>query len=268
MKYIVVSGCSYTQEYDAFKDPGSHYDFDKWPDLLRDMFDPNAEVINVAQSGAGNEFIYTSLKENILKIDPKDILIAIAAWSGCMREDWIPLLPSNIVSNKRVITWRSIPSGRNTAAPKDVDFMTARTNNWRWSLGALCKHLDIKFVDFNMLCGTSEESHMKDPMWKILDPNQSLSQQTAKRIGFPSTVSATELLFCSKDDILSYYQHLRDPKSLGRHFINYDSRGSNSYDCVATYSEYTISKDDQHPNIQGHKKIAEWIYDEIQRLGY
>ena len=231
MKYIVVSGCSYTQEYEAFKDPGSHYDFDKWPDLLRDMFDPNAAVINVAQSGAGNEFIYTSLKENILKIDPKDILIAIAAWSGCM---------------------------------------TARTNNWRWSLGALCKHLDIKFVDFNMLCGTSEESHMKDPMWKILDPNQSLSQQTAKRIGFPSTVSATELLFCSKDDILSYYQHLRDPESLGPLAlpINYDGRGSNSYDCVATYSEYIISKDDHHPNIQGHKKIAEWIYDEIQRLGY
>jgi|TARA_B110000908_G_scaffold142938_1_gene171521 hypothetical protein len=259
MKYIVVSGCSWTSPYRAKYDRGgTSYDFVKWPDHLRNMIDCDAELINFGRSGMGNEFIYTSLKDAILEIDPKDILLVVAAWTGCRREDWITHDPS--LRDKQ---WESIIPRHEgyTRYSKDLDFMVAKSNNWRWSLGSLCKQLGVRLVDFNMLCASSEESHAKDPMFDLIDPRQSLSQQKAERLGLPSTTSVGELLFCNREAIYNYYW------GRSKRLTSYNALPEVQYE-VCIDPKQRIAIDDSHPHAQGHKQIAEWIYDEIQRLGH
>tara|TARA_B100000768_G_scaffold162767_1_gene163550 strand:+ start:1626 stop:2402 length:777 start_codon:yes stop_codon:yes gene_type:complete len=258
MKYIVVSGCSFSSSYAPRMDRGIGYDFVKWPYHLRDMIDCDAEVINVARSGMGNEYIYTSLKDTLLEIDPKDILLVIAAWSGCRREDWITHDPSMLERE-----WTSVipkPDGY-TRYSKDLDFMIAKSNNWRWSLGSLCKQLGVRLVDFNMLCSSTEESHKKDLMFDLIDPRQSISQQNAKRLGLPLTISVAELLFCNRKQICKYYW------GNSERLTSYNNLPELQYE-VCIDPKHRIEITDSHPNAQAHKQIAEWIYDEIQRLGH
>ena len=264
MKYVIVSGCSWTSPYNPRMDRGSHYDFVKWPDHLKNMIDRDAELINLAQSGQGNEYIYTTLKNTLLEIDPKDILLVVAAWSGCMREDWVAPEMVEIQEIKQK-SWRGIRPhyGSYTRYTKDFEYMIAKSNNWRWSLGGLCKQLGVKLVDFNMICNSSEESHTKDPLFGLIDPRQSISQQNGERLGLPSTISVAELLFCDRKEIRKYYWGEWEGKS--KQVTSYTN--PKDYE-VKLDPKYRLEKHDNHPNDQGHKEIAEWIYDEIQRLGH
>ena len=84
-KILLVSGCSYTHKdwCSDFHDIGPNA-WPFWPEILGKKLD--MEVINLAQSGAGNEYIYFSLLDKIATID--NIGLVIPAWSVCQRRDW------------------------------------------------------------------------------------------------------------------------------------------------------------------------------------
>jgi hypothetical protein len=233
MKYLIVSGCSYTAKHHCWEDKNgkNHVDI-KWAEHLKNMIDPNAEVINLGRSGAGNEYIYTSLKDEILKIDPKDILLVMAAWSGSTREDWkVP--PS---SDSSPPEWVHDNFGHRSNRPsylhKDSYFMESRTHNWRWSLQRLSEQLGFKYLEFNMLNNLGEDLSKETPthpMYELMNPILSLTECYAISMGYGVGASIDDMILLKED---------------------------------------RISEDDSHPNAQGHKKIAEWIYNEIQRLGH
>ena len=237
MKYIIVSGCSYTAKGHCWEDEDGKYHVDiKWAEHLKNMIDPNAELINVGQSGAGNEYIYTSLKDEILKIDPKDILLVMAAWSGSTREDW-KCPPHKIGKPPR---WAQDNFGNRSNRPsqyhKDNYFMESRTHNWRWSLQRLAEQLDFKYLEVNMLNNVGRPHFSKGccglpthPMYKLMNPMLSLTECYAISMGYAVGASVDDMILLKED---------------------------------------RISEKDSHPNAQGHKKIAEWIYNEIQRLGH
>ena len=86
-KYLIVSGDSFTH-----KDmrSGCYPDMDtswpKWPELLGKKL--NMEVINLAYSGAGNEYIFSTLQDCIVDIPKEQIGLVIAAWSQAQRGDF------------------------------------------------------------------------------------------------------------------------------------------------------------------------------------
>ncbi|SVA88126.1 uncharacterized protein METZ01_LOCUS140980, partial [marine metagenome] len=57
----------------------------KWPELLAKKLD--MEVINLAHMGAGNEYIFASLLEQMISIPLKEIGLILPAWTQCKRKD-------------------------------------------------------------------------------------------------------------------------------------------------------------------------------------
>lgn len=87
-KLLLVSG-------DSFADPqfrsSSHPEMDvswpKWPELMAKKLD--MKLINLGRSGAGNEYISSSLQDVIVRLDDKSqIGLVIAGWSQCFRHDY------------------------------------------------------------------------------------------------------------------------------------------------------------------------------------
>ena len=234
MKYLIVSGCSFTAKDHSWQFQGRQRVDKKWPAHLKDMIDPNLTLINLAHSGAGNEYIYTSLKNEILKLEPDDIFLVIAAWSGGMRDDWESPYKQFQKNHNWVHENLAYKSNHLKRFHKARDFMAARTTNWRWCLQKLSKELNFDYIEVNMYndpcLAFIEEMRLNaynDPMYKSL--NSSLTDSHNIQMGYDVTTSINDFLLLDED---------------------------------------RVSKDDHHPNSDGHKKIAEWMYNEIQHMGY
>ena len=88
MKYLIVSGDSNTtDDFDSLSHPDMDFSYVKWPALLGRKL--GMKVINVARSAHGNEYIYSTLRDEIVKIEDKSqIGLVIAAWSQAPRKDY------------------------------------------------------------------------------------------------------------------------------------------------------------------------------------
>ena len=65
-KILLASGCSYTtHNYNSHYHTDMKCDWPKWPEILADKL--GMDCINVGQSGAGQEYIYTSIVNDINK---------------------------------------------------------------------------------------------------------------------------------------------------------------------------------------------------------
>ena len=78
MSKLIVSGCSYTDNLYT-----RDFGFTTWPELLADKL--GMECINLGASGAGNDYILSSLMEVMFE---KDIGLMIAMWSEFERIDF------------------------------------------------------------------------------------------------------------------------------------------------------------------------------------
>ena len=74
MKKLIVSGCSYVDNY--ARTIGLD-EWPIWPELLADRLD--MELINLGKSGQGNEYIYSTLIDTVIK--EKNIGLVIAMWT-------------------------------------------------------------------------------------------------------------------------------------------------------------------------------------------
>ena len=227
MKYLIVSGCSFTSAYKEYVDLNDNYDFKKWPEILRDKLCPDAKLINVAFSGAGNDYILHSLINKLVNLPKQSEVLCIAAWTGCTRESWITESKGLGQQGYDKDLWihdnitHDLKKGKVEYYRKSSAFCAHTSNVYRYMLGKFCNELNVNLVDFNMLEDSTEMRD--DPFFKFINPNQSL--------------------FETYDSIFKIIPELNDEK-------------------------FKIAKDDRHPNLDGHKLIAERVYNEIQRMGY
>ena len=82
-KKLVVAGDSWTASL-LWPDGPNGPSFRSWPIFLSDMLD--MDVVNVAQSGRGNEFIYNKIIDQLSF--EKNIGLAIVMWSEHTRWDF------------------------------------------------------------------------------------------------------------------------------------------------------------------------------------
>ena len=83
---LLVSGCSYTDSQFWIKRGKGPC----WPDFLTEKL--NMSLINVAQGGAGNEYIYSSILDTL--VVNKNIKFVIVMWSEFQRTDFERLYDS------------------------------------------------------------------------------------------------------------------------------------------------------------------------------
>ena len=86
-KILLVSGCSFTTDkYTSIQHPEEDMSWDKWPKILAKML--NMDYVNLAKSGAGNEYISNTIIDQIETMDKSKIGLVIPAWSQCRRRDY------------------------------------------------------------------------------------------------------------------------------------------------------------------------------------
>lgn len=238
-KILLVSGCSYTQhnfisvmhpELDCSAWP-------KWPELLAEKL--NMDCVNLAMSGAGNEFIYSTLLDYITQNDISNIGLVMAAWTQNQRKDFTNKF--DLWTNLRID-----PHG-------DVFGWMHKSLRYYVSFKILCEHYKLPYAHFQML----------HPFKDVLDglrPGEKdiLSGEFHKdfKYEFNGNVKEAEeklLKIIMKYDTLLDENFLGWPmvKKLGGWYMNDGLK------------DYKISELDRHPNSEGQKLIMEKLYDRL-----
>ncbi len=229
-KTLIASGCSWTNEnFWSDSNPDIDCSWPKWPELLAKKLD--MECINLGRSGAGNEYIFSSLLDQIKQTNKDNIGLVISAWTQTNRKD---------------IKVRGIWKHNNKLpdyAVNSIDGNIDKSLIYYYSLQEICKSKKIPLKQFQMLpffrsnkelpkglliCTREVNILYNNPYFKKIDNNF---------IGWPTERRLGGFNFC--DDILDIY---------------------------ANEKTYCISDLDNHPNAKGHEKIAEFLYDRFSTM--
>ena len=182
MDYLIVSGCSFTSS--RWRDLPDKTHVIAWPDYLRDKF-PNAQLLNFAENGAANDYIFYSLIQGLKTIEPGSKIMCIAAWTSNCRESWLTEdknigIKSNYDERRLWIHDNFTHDRRKGKVPyyiKTQKFNAQRINLYRYALGKFCDDLNVTFYDFNML----EEEYplgIGCPYELLINPKQSLFKKS------------------------------------------------------------------------------------------
>jgi hypothetical protein len=236
-KTLIASGCSFTNENFT---SDFHHDMDcswpKWPELLAKKLD--MDFINLGHSGAGNEYIYTSLLDEIIKIDLNDIGLVMPAWSQAQRKDikirnkWKHLdgfRDIMIYSEKNYDPMKQILG--------DINYRIEQSLLLYYSLQEICKSRKIPLYQFQMIPLYDNDTKKREIL-KSLYNNSYYNEIDNNFLGWPTN------------------------KFLGGYNIRkYVLKGDNNDEKL----KYQISKLDVHPNANGQNKITEFLYEQINR---
>jgi len=133
VKTLLVSGCSWTDpNFESVHHPEMDTSWKKWPEILAEKLELN--LVNVAFSGSGNQYIYTSLLDKIVELD--NIALVIAGWSKGCRSDYEQSdVRKNIMHDNR----------------GDVDYFIKRNLRYFYSLQTVCAYHNLPLKHFHML---------------------------------------------------------------------------------------------------------------------
>lgn len=228
-KILLVSGCSFTTDnFISMFHPEMDCSWEKWPHILAEKLDMTC--INLAQSGSGNEFIYSSLIDKIESMDKSKIGLVIPAWSQCQRRDF------QLHNRHNHPRWRA--EMYDTFG--DIQYWIKKSLRYYHSFQIYCEYNKIPYKQTQMI------ELYKDYLWERCHPNYSDS------------------IKASFDMILEspHYSKLND-----KSFIGTPKIVSNVQDDLTRGRtkdiNFRVSEEDKHPNENGQKMIAEYIYENL-----
>jgi hypothetical protein len=253
-KVLLVSGDSFT---DPFNRSASHPLLDcswpKWPELLAEKLD--MDCINLGRSGTGNNYIYSSLRDFILKHPKKyngktytpihndRIGLIIAGWSQGFRTDW---------QFGKYGRWRH----ERMPIKKDGDI-----------LGWLHESLNY-YLDFQTLCNSESLKFMHVQMIPMYIEYIRGLPPTEQQIIYDG-------LDREKDSVSYSGDKAKVLKEIEKIYDDYDPLIDN---CLFWKNEslnislfgewpnhYVISEADNHPNAGGHELIAQTLFKHYEK---
>ena len=243
MKYLIVGGDSFSDKgFRSTDHPELDTSWPKWPELLAEKL--GMECINLAVGGKGNEFIYSTLQDQILSMSNKDeIGLVIAAWSQCQRRDYqlgeyAPRPPNNI----------SIPT-RNWREDKidtrgDLLYFIRRSLRYYSAFEILCERYDIPYMHFQMI-------------------DLYVDYLAGRFRGQKSPVECDESTILKI--ILGYDKIIDTSKFIGWPCAN--KLGGGPLNRIVfgekNMNQYVISEEDPHPNADGQVALADYIYNNL-----
>ena len=250
MKYLIVSGDSYTDnDFRSSCYPDMDVSWPKWPELLGKKL--NMKVINLAQAGSGNDYIYSRLLDTIQEIPKEEIGLVIAAWSQAMRQDY----QTGELNNK--LSWRN----NRMLADGDLLYWVRRSLRIYSSFEILCQRYDLPYMQFQKI------DLYKDYIDGLPPTEQEIIEDGkdfyTDRLTYPGDKEQDEINIMKL--IMNYDKHLDTSKfmgwpitrTLGGWPVNRGVMGWN----VIEEEPYVIDETDNHPNAKGQELIAEYIHD-------
>ena len=270
-KILLASGCSMTDSnYVSETNPEIDCSWPKWPELIAKKLD--MECINLGRNGAGNEYIYSSLLEKIL--EKKDqIGLVMPAWSQCQRKDYQEW---NKWKQKRFE-----PDG-------DVFSWLRKTLRYMISLQLVCERYNIPYKQFQMinlfdgwisgLSKTDEQlyENRNNPNYEFKytysgDRNKDRIKLQKILMEYEPYINVKDFIGWPTTGVLGGYNVeektiKKSKKELDELWnnINPKEQTMDNFLIERGYEfqkELIVSEWDQHPNGNGHEKIAEFLYD-------
>jgi len=260
-KKLIAIGCSFTEHYlTSDQSPNLNFDFPRWPQHLADMLD--MECVNLGKAGAGNDYILAKTVDATLK--EKNIGLVVLMWSEWRRmgfqchtdwNKWFYITDHDpVVESKKYILEKQNPphATRNTLRTfihaekilRDIPYMFLQGTQ------------NVVFRRSPTAQGSIRETAneiLKSPYLDYIENNIS-----DKFIGWPLM---KEIGGYCIDDILNKEEPL-----------HYRYRGTLRY-YVSTFGgdkkdppKFRISDQDMHPNDEGHKFIAEFLYEQYKEI--
>ena len=232
MKYLIVSGDSWT-DANYYSTPNGRLkcDWPKWPELLAEKL--NMQVINLAHSGRGNEYIYSTILDKITE-QPDNIGMVIAAWSSPERRDFYS------------DSWHTI-------IPDDTGsflYFIQRSFRFFYSFQQLFESLNLKYKQVLMI------PFFKTFLWEC--SNDFLEEIRDDMGPLDERAILKSIINCPYIDKIKEKNFIGWPcvEELGGYSIKDKLNPGRSLD-------FQIAENDPHPNSKGHELIANYIYDRL-----
>lgn len=215
---MIVSGDSFTaSDYQSIHYPKINCDWAGWPELVADELD--MECINLARSGSGNEYIYSSLLDEVNKHKIEDIGFVFAGWTQAGRMDWT--IKDYWKSDHVISSFL-----QNTMPGGDEQHQIKKTLRYQYSFQQVMKSLALPFAHIQMV--------------RLVRETPNSIPQHLRNMPIANHNFKFEKTF------IDYTRH-------------YKWGAESEIVPNTPNDKYRIGKDDGHFNGEGHKLFAEYI---------
>lgn len=248
-KILLVSGCSFTDpNMRSTFHPEMNCDWPKWPELVAKELD--MDCVNLADSGAGNEKIYSSISDYLtqpyavrkgMTYHKPDIGLVVAAWSQGHRRDWSE---RKLVSRTQK---RDMWTNTNWDDKGDLYYWLLKSVRYQYAYQNLCKQLKLPYVQFQMI--SLWRAYV---FFKIESPTD--TKEEGSKIKKHWETEMKECLAATGYNELMNSNFLGWPGDVISNTY-WNQKSWTLKDCLKRQDK--ISDEDVHPNKQGHEKLAE-----------
>ena len=275
-KYLIVSGCSWADPEQYSEDPKVSNDivknYHRWPNILADKL--NMKLINFGKYASGNEYICSSLIDNILAMsedERSNIGLVIAAWSEAKRTDFEfkkndnDYYVKNLFENKykeyrynKKYIWDSVLY--TDPLRGDMFYRVKQSIRYMYMLQTFLKHNNIPYKMVQSV-----------PLEKLpnlgTEFNLGLAFGTSQR----SLQGAKEVEDIFKQQVADELSQFPIYNLIDKNnFISWPILNSSLYkkldrakDFISNLNVKTDGRQDNHPNQSGHNKISNIILNNI-----
>ena len=240
-KTLIVSGCSWTtNNFKSIFHPEMDCSWPKWPELLAEKLD--MDCINLGINGAANNYIYNSLLDQIFSMDINEIGMVISAWTMCLRESYQKSM------SKEEMEWKNIPQQKLFDTGSDIKYFINRSLRNYFNLQTLCERYKIPYKQIQLLPFYRVEVWHK---WK------SSTNWRVHAVYERELKNTHHFLFQN-----IFFDKIDEEKFIGWPVVE-ELGGFSIQDKIIIKKKHAISEEDHHPNTEGQKVIAEFIYDNL-----
>ena len=255
-KILLVGGCSYSNDnFRSVHHPDLDVSWPKWPTILAKKLD--MELINLSESGAGQEYIYSNIIDKLQTIDHNRIGLVIAAWSTAPRRDY--QIESLYLQKAKWTNDMYDTKGF-------MNYWIDRSLRYYYSLQTICEYLKIPLKQFQMV------DLFKGYLWQELisrRTNDVADDKLIPVLNRPEDLTIDEKYWKEKKE-KGYLAQIHDSpyyEKINDNFIGWPTdprlNGYSMSDKVLDNTTDRISEIDLHPNKQGQEKLANFIYENI-----
>jgi hypothetical protein len=240
-KKLIAIGCSFTEHYlNNPMSPDFDHNFPRWPQHLADKLD--MECVNLGQCGVGNKYILSNLIDTVLT--EKNIGLVVLMWSEWTRQDfqdpangWYFFHPHKDKSRKERYPI-DLKSRNSILQYNDPYNLTMKSLRY-----FLMSQMLLKDIPYLMIQGTN--------------PLQNMNEKTAFKLVIAAMVESKIFNEINPDQFIGW------PilKQIGGYTV-----GDILNKIDPEQKELRISKDDTHPNAEGHKIMSQEIYNAYEKI--